>query len=160
TRRFRPAVGAGFTPIVGLRIGGSFTTGSYLNDDYTPTQLSGQSWSYYEQRVGAADLAFARGYLETHFEASRGTYAVPGRATPIMGFSYYGEAKYTFTPRFFLAARAERNKYPFIRANATAWTSRLTDFVDGELGAGYRLTSKTLLKTSVRGDRWWVAPGA
>ena len=160
TRRFRPAVGAGFTPMVGLRIGGSFTAGSYLNDDYTAVQLRDQPWSHYMQRVGAADLAFARGYLETHFEAARGTYEVPGRPTPIMGFSYYGEAKYTLAPRFFVAARAERNKYPFIRANATGWTSRLTDFVDGEVGAGYRLTPNTLLKTSVRSDRWWVAPGA
>ena len=34
------------------------------------------------------------------------------------------------------------------------------DFVDGELGAGYRVTATTLVKGSVRGDRWWVAPGA
>ena len=77
-----------------------------------------------------------------------------------MGYTYYGEAKYTLTPRFFVAARAERNNYPFVRAFGNSWTARLTDFVDGEAGVGYRLTATTLLKASVRADRWWVAPGA
>ncbi len=73
--------------------------------------------------------------------------------------TYYGEVKYTFTPRFFLAARVERNDYPFIRPSATVWVARLTDFVDGEFGGGYRLGASTLFKVSVRGDRWWVRPG-
>ena len=77
-----------------------------------------------------------------------------------LGYTYYGEAKYTFTPRFYLAARAERNAYPFIRASAANWTARRVDFVDGELGVGYRATASTLLKLSVRGDRWWVAENA
>ncbi|HEY9226270.1 MAG TPA: hypothetical protein VIP11_06470 [Gemmatimonadaceae bacterium] len=161
SRHLRPAGGVGYTPIVGVRIGGSFTVGPYLYRDLTADQLRGEPWTKYKQRVVAADLAIARGYLETHFEAARGSYDVPGRAAPTFGYTYYGEAKYTLTPRFFVAGRAERNKYPFIRPNATGtWSSRLTDFVDGELGAGYRLTKSTLVKASVRGDRWWVAYGA
>ena len=39
TPRLRPAIGAGVTPIVGLRIGGSFTVGSYLNNSFTAAQL-------------------------------------------------------------------------------------------------------------------------
>jgi hypothetical protein len=86
-------------------------------------------------------------------------YDIPGRSA-ITGFTYYGEAKYTFTPRFFVAARAERNKYPFIRPTTTVWIARLTDFADGEVGAGYRLGASTLVKLSLRGDRWWVGEGA
>jgi hypothetical protein len=109
--------------------------------------------------VIALDAQFSRGYLETHAEAARGTYDLAGRSA-ITGFTYYGEAKYTFTPRFFVATRLERNKYPFIHPTATIpWTARLVDFVDGEFGIGYRLTSSTIVKTSVRGDRWWVRPG-
>jgi len=159
TARLRPAIGGGFTPIVGLRIGGSFSVGPYLNHSYTPDQLLNQSWTSYHQRVVALDFAYAHGYLETHAEAARGSYDVPGRADPIVGFTYYGEAKYTLTPRFFVAARVERNRYPFIRGNTTAWVARLTDFVDGEAGLGYRLSKSTLVKTSIRGDRWWFAPG-
>ncbi|HTJ23287.1 MAG TPA: hypothetical protein VL383_12870 [Gemmatimonadaceae bacterium] len=154
TDRLRPAVGLGVTPFVGFRLGGSFTMGPYLNRDISPTLLAGQKWTDFDQRVIAFDLAFARGYLETHAEAARGTYEVPGRAN-ITGFTYYGEAKYTFTPRFFIAGRAERNNYPAIRPTATGYASRTWDFVDGELGAGFRARASTLLKASVRGDRWW-----
>jgi hypothetical protein len=162
TSRLRPAVGGGITPTVGLRLGGSFTVGSYLNEDDGPSVPAGTTWSDFHQRVAAFDFSFARGYLETHAEAARGTYDVPLRGS-ITGYTYYGEMKYTLTPRFFIAVRAERNKYPFIRAAATAGTAyaaRLTDFVDGEFGGGYRISTSTLIKASVRGDRWWVKPGA
>jgi hypothetical protein len=166
TPRLRPAIGGGFTPIVGLRFGASFTVGPYLSRDVPVAALKGRSWSDFHQRVMAFDASFSHGYLETHAEAARGRYDIPSGA--ITGFTYYGEAKYTLTPRFFIAGRAERNKYPFIRpitatsAPTATWTARLTDFVDGELGVGYRLSPSTLIKTSVRGDRWWVratAPG-
>ena len=160
TQRLRPAAGVGVTPVVGVRIGGSFTVGPYLNDGFAQGQLQGRSWTSYAQRVMAMDARVSRGYLETHVEAARGSYDVPGRASPIVGYNYYGEAKYTFTPRFFVAGRAERNNYPFIRAAATGFTARVTDFVNGEAGVGYRLAKGTLVKASVRGDRWWVAEGA
>jgi hypothetical protein len=160
--RLRPAIGGGITPIVGLRVGGSFTVGSYLNKDDSLSLPAGTSWSDFHQRVAAFDASYAVGYLETHVEAARGTYDIPARGS-ISGFTYYGEAKYTFTPRFFLAGRVERNDYPFIRAATTVggtYAGRLTDFVDGEIGGGYRVSTNALLKVSVRGDRWWVKPGA
>ena len=160
TGRLRPAVGFGVTPMVGLRIGGSFTVGPYLNSALDSTLPASKPWTDYNQRVAAVDFTFSRGYLETHAEGARGSFDVPGRTTPIAGFNYYGEAKYTLSPRFYLAARVERNKYPFIRRTATAWVSRLTDFVDGEAGIGVRLTTNTLLKGSYLADRWWVAPTA
>ena len=161
TERLRPAIGGGITPFVGTRIGASFTTGPYLNKSLTSTQLSGHEWTDFDQRVIALDASFSRGYLETHAEYSQGQYEVPNRAKKITGMTYYGEAKYTFTPRFFVAARAERNHYPFIRPTATGpnWIASLTDFVDGEVGAGYRVTASSILKVSFRGDRWWVRPG-
>ena len=162
TARLRPAIGAGFTPVVGARIGGSFTVGPYLNRGIAATQLAGKSWSAYDQRVIALDASFSRGYLETHAEYANGSYDVPGRAKAVSGLTYYGEAKYTLTPRFFVAARAERNRYPFIRPSSTSpnWIANLTDFVDGEVGGGYRLTASTLLKASMRADRWWLRAGA
>jgi hypothetical protein len=160
TGRLRPAVGFGVTPMVGLRIGGSFTIGPYLNSALDSVLPTSSPWTDYNQRVAAVDFSFSRGYLETHAEGARGTFEVPGRATPITGFTYYGEAKYTLSPRFYIAARVERNKYPFIRRTTTAWVSRLTDFVDGEAGIGVRLTANTLLKGSYLADRWWVAPTA
>lgn len=159
SRALRPAIGAGVTPFTGLRIGGSFTIGPYLNKLTNQALLAGKSWNDYDQRLFAFDLAFSRGYLETHAEYAYGSYDVPGRPKSLTGVTYYGEAKYTFTPRFFLAARAERNRYPFIRPLTTTWIAKPTDFADGEVGAGYRLRSKTLIKASVAADRWWVSPG-
>jgi hypothetical protein len=161
TPRLRPVVGGGFTPFVGTRIGASFTVGPYLNRSFASAQLGGRAWSAYHQRVTALDASFSHGYLETHAEYARGSYDVPGHARAVSGFTYYAEAKYTLTPRVFVAARAERNKYPFIRPTASGtWIANLTDFIDGELGAGYRVSAGTLLKTSVRSDRWWVRSGA
>lgn len=157
TERLRPAIGGGITPFVGARIGASFTMGPYLNNSLTSTQLGGRKWTDFDQRVLALDASFSRGYLETHAEYAQGRYEVPNHANAVTGTTYYGEAKYTLTPRFFIAARAERNHYPFIRATTgTNWVGNLTDFVDGEIGGGYRVTASSILKVSVRGDRWWV----
>src|SRR5262249_7422812 len=93
--RLRPAIAGGITPMTGLRVGASFTVGPYLNASFTPAQLHDQRWTDFEQRVVALDVAYAHGYLETHAEAARGSYDVPGRATSIVGWTYYGEAKYT-----------------------------------------------------------------
>jgi hypothetical protein len=132
--------------------------GSYLSRDTPALALGGRPWSDYQQRVLGADLRFALGYLETRAEVLRASYDVPNRASAISGFAYFGEAKYTFTPRLFLAGRLERNKYPFIHNFGSAsWTAQLVDFADGEAGVGYRLTRSTLVKASVRADRWWVA---
>jgi hypothetical protein len=159
TPELRPAIGAGVTPFVGLRIGGSLTMGPYLNRGIASNELFGKRWNGYQQTVIAADFAYAIGYLETHAEAARGSYDIPGR-TAIAGVTYYGEAKYTLTPRFFLATRIERNDYPFIRPSTTVWVARLVDFADAEVGGGYRLGASTLLKVSVRADRWWVPPNS
>jgi hypothetical protein len=157
TPRLRPAVGGGYTPFTGFRIGASFTRGPYLNRDTPPTALAGRAWTDYDQTVMAGDVEFSRGYLDVHVEGARGSYEVPGQSANIVGFTYYGEARYTITPRFFAAVRVERNDYPFIHVGSgTGWTAKLTDFVDGETGVGYRVTSSSIVKASVRADRWWT----
>jgi hypothetical protein len=157
TPRLRPAFGGGYTPFVGLRIGASFTHGPYLNRDYAPTALAGRAWSDYNQTVVAGDAEISRGYFDVHLEGARGSYEVPGVSERLVGWTYYGEVRYTITPRLFVAARVERNDYPFIHAgNGTGWLAKLTDFVDGETGFGYRFTSSSILKATVRGDRWWT----
>ena len=74
---------------------------------------------------------------------------------------YYLEPKYTFSPRFYLAGRYERNDYPFIRpVNATSpiWIANRVVLQDVEIGGGFRATATTLLKLTVRADHW--APNA
>jgi len=156
----RPAFGAGFTPAIGIRLGASATWGPYLNQDLAPTLLAGRSWRAYDERIVAADAQLSRGYLELHGELARSSYEVPvgsGGITTVRGLTYYGEAKYTLTPRLFAAGRFERNDYPYIQPfSDVAWIASPTNMYDGEAGVGYRLTSQTLLKASVRADRWDV----
>ena len=158
----RPAVGAGFTPAIGARIGVSATWGPYLNRDLAPTLLAGRSWRAYGEGIYAADAQLSRGYLELHGELARSTYEVPDGETGIKtvrGLTYYTEAKYTLTPRLFAAGRFERNDYPYIQPiSDVAWVASPTNMYNGEAGLGYRVTSRTLLKASVRSDRWDVAP--
>lgn len=155
----RPALGVGYTPIVGLRIGASGTWGPYLNDSFTPAQLGGFGWQHYDERVGAEDLEYAVGLLDVHAEAAQSSYDVPSRASAITGNTWYADAKYSLTPRVFVAARVESEDYPFIApSGATGWVSSTTDFHDTELGAGYRVTASTLLKASYRFDAWHITP--
>jgi len=158
----RPALGAGFTPTVGARLGVSATWGPYLDRDLAPTLLAGRSWRAYDEEIYAADAQLSRGYLELHGEIARSSYEVPeGTAgvRTVRGLTYYTEAKYTLTPRLFAAGRFERNDYPYIQpVSDVAWIANPTNMYDGEAGVGYRLTPRTLLKASVRRDRWDVPP--
>jgi hypothetical protein len=159
TAALRPALGAGFTPLVGLRIGGSATWGPYLNASLAPALLDGRPWQHYQQRIGALDLAYSHGYLEVHAEWAHGSYDVPGFTDAVSGETWYVEGKYALGPRVFIAARAERNDYPFIRpAGPAVWTGRATDFDDGELGIGYRVSASLLTKLSYRADQWHLTP--
>jgi hypothetical protein len=153
----RPAIGAGITPFTGMRVGMSATQGPYLNDSFTAPQLRTQDWKTYKQRIIGADLQLSRGYFEGHAELAHSVYDVPGRPTAIKGLLFYLEPKYTFTPRFFLAGRYERNDYPFIRPVAETspvWIANRVVLQDVEVGGGFRATATTLLKLSVRADHW------
>jgi hypothetical protein len=159
----RPAVGAGFTPTTGIRIGASATWGPYLNDELPATLLAGRSWRAYSQQVGAVDAQVSRGYLEVRAEIAASRYDVPSDAgrdpTVVRGLAYYVDAKYTLTPRVFIASRVERNEYAYIEPESdTEWEASPTNMYNGELGVGYRLGAATLLKASVRADSWHVPP--
>ena len=159
-KRARPALGLGITPVVGLRVGASWTAGSYLaKSTIAPSLDAGHTWSDYDQRIAAVDLAASRGYLELWAEAARASYDVPLRAHPVQGTAAYVEARWTFTPRLYAAARAERNDYPFIEPDDRGgWTATTTDLRDAEAGIGFRPAASQLVKLTVRRDSWHVAP--
>jgi hypothetical protein len=157
----RPAIGAGYTPATGIRVGASATWGPYLNDELPAALLGGRSWHAYSQQVGAVDAQLSRGYLEIRGEIAASRYEVPADASspPIIlrGFAYYVDAKYTLTPRLFVASRVERNEYAYIEPESdTEWIASPTNMYNGELGLGYRLGAQTLVKASVRADSWQV----
>lgn len=157
----RPVLGIGYTPMVGARIGISATWGPYLNAGLSPAELGGAGWKSYGQRIGAVDARLSRGYLELHGELAASRHDVRGAdgMRGVDGLTYYGEAKYTLSPRVFVAARAERNEYAFVVPVANdPWIASATNMYNGEFGGGYRIGPETLLKASIRADRWDVAP--
>lgn len=151
---WRPALGAGVTLVTGFRLGASVTWGPYLGDRDTLALPTGARWQDYHQRVVGFDGRFSRGYLELRGEIAFSRYDVPAAAAAT-GTAYYAEAKYTWTPRFFTAARFERNRYPFIRpSTGGAWTTREAVSFNGEVGVGYRPAPGAIVKVSVRKDHW------
>jgi hypothetical protein len=155
--RPRLALGAGVTPVIGVRLGASFTSGSYLSGEIDSLLAPGDRWQDFGQRVLAFDARASRGYLELRAEAALSSYDVPGIAEPVTGKALYLEAKYTWAPRFFTALRLERNRYAFVRPRAGgSWMGLATTFDDIEVAAGYRLSPRTLVKASFRTDFWDV----
>ncbi len=155
----RPAASVGVTPVIGLRLGASWTAGPYLGDGISGDLPPGTQWQDFGERILAADLRFAAGYFELCAELGASWYEVPTYANDVKGTTYYVEAKYAWTPRLFTAARVERNLYAFVRPTGGGnWTARATDFVNTEVGVGFRITARTLVKTSVRWDDWEIAP--
>jgi hypothetical protein len=161
--RWRPAAGVGITPLTGLRIGASWTAGSYLGSDAPAPALGGRAWHAFGQRIHALDQQASRGYLELWAEASRSADDVPGYADAVKGTAAYVEARWTFTPRLYAAARAERNDYPFIEqqadsAGGASYFATTTDLRDVEAGFGFRPAASQLVKVTLRRDSWHVAP--
>jgi hypothetical protein len=157
----RPVLGVGYTPMVGARVGVSATWGPYLDAEMSPALLGGEDWRAYAQRIGALDVRLSRGYLEMHGELAASQHDVRGEdgMRSVNGLTYYAEAKYTLSPRVFVAVRGERNDYAYIVPVADApWIASATNMYNGEVGAGYRLDPETIVKASVRADRWDVAP--
>ncbi len=156
-RSFRPALAAGVTPIVGFRLGGYATRGPYLGPGIEALLPVGDGWKQFRQSVYGLDAQFSRGYFELNGDFARASYEAPGAARPTRGSVWFIEPKYTFTPRFFIALRYERNDYPFIAPLAPGvWLATTAEFSDLEVGAGYRFGPGTLLKISYRRDRWNV----
>ncbi len=157
----RPAVSVGFTPLIGLRVGASWTAGPYLGPDVSGDLPSGSEWQDYGEQILAADLKFARGYFELFAELGGSWYEVPTYDNDVKGTTYYVEAKYAWTPRFFTAARFERNLYAFVTpTGGGSWLATSTDFVNTEVGVGFRITPRALAKFSGRWDDWEIPPGA
>jgi hypothetical protein len=152
-----PVVGFGITPVIGLRFGASGTTGPYLNRDLTSSQLNGKDWKSYRQRLVAGDAEWGIRHYDFRAEYAWASYDVPGQRA-IDGATGYLEARYTVTPRIFVAGRGEVNNYPFIAAFGPTWVARRTDFRDWEAGLGLRATASTLVKLSYRWDQWTVTP--
>jgi hypothetical protein len=153
-----PLLGIGITPLVGLRFGVSATTGPYLNKDITASQLNNRDWKDYRQRVIASDVQYGVGHFDLRAEFAIMDFEVP-RTGRIDGPAADLEVRATLTPRLFVAARGELNRYPFILpVSPTTWVSRRTELRAFEGGFGFRFDASTLFKATFSADDWVVTP--
>lgn len=151
---FRPELGLGVTPFTGLRIGLSWTSGPYLNDQVRHYLPPGRDWRDYEQQVMGFDFQFSRGYLEFNGSFLRTRHEVPYGDTS-EDASYFLELKYTWTPRLYGAVRyrgveASYVEYPEYRY----WYNERSKFNTLEVGLGYRFSPDLLLKLAYETDHW------
>ncbi len=156
---WRPGFGIGVSPTIGLRFGGYFTRGPYLGRDVEAALPSGAEWEDFAQEIVGVELEFSRGHFELHGDIAYSSYEVPTASEDSRGMAWFVEPKYTWTPRLYTALRIQRNDYPFIRPlPGGSWITANADFVDVEIGAGWRFTRDLLLKMSYRRDHWEAAP--
>jgi hypothetical protein len=155
---WRPTLDVGFTPVLGLRIGGYFTQGTYLGEGVAWAIPAGQGWRDFDEEIVGATLEFSHGYFELNGDIAFSAYDVPTVADRSRGQAWFIEPKYTFTPRLFAALRLEKNDYPYIQPlDATTWIAQNVTFHDVEVGLGWRFTPGLVLKGSYRRDRWDVS---
>jgi hypothetical protein len=156
-RRLRPVVGIGVSAGPGWHLGLAITHGPYLNADLNSQLPTGASWQDFAQTVATADLRFSAGRLDTRGEAAWSSYEVPTATDAVHGLGWYLESRMSVSPRLFVAARYEDNRYAFVMPlNPQFWIGTATTQMNGELGLGYRLSPDALVKASLRKDHWPV----
>jgi hypothetical protein len=155
-KAWRPLVGAGVTPMQGLRFGAYYTKGPYLGPDIEAGVPAGDAWQDYDQAVAGLDFQFSRAHFELHGDFALSSYEVPTMERSARGRAWYLEPRYTFSPRFFGALRLEENEYPYIRLFSFGWIAPEATLRDIEAGVGVHLVPGAILKVTYRRDQWIV----
>jgi hypothetical protein len=146
----RPALAAGVTPATGLRIGGYYTQGEYLEKIAQWWLLPGDQIGDFHEKVVGLDFQFSRAHFELNAEMTQSRLEVP-YAGDARGRAYYAEPKYTFSPRWYGALRYERGDLPEAHwMFATVWSAEQRRVHDVEAGIGFRITPGLLVKASYR----------
>jgi hypothetical protein len=145
----------GFTPFQRFRVGASFATGPYLDASVSSQLPAGTFWSDFTQRALGADLQLTLHHLELQAEAMFTNFQVPRIAQRLGAAGYFVELKHTLTPRLFLAGRW--NQLYFDRLRSGIAYGERPRFDNNrytlELGVGYHLTEKLLVKSAYQFNR-------
>lgn len=137
-------VGAGFTPITGMRLGAGFTRGRYGSRTVLP---SGARLDPQTATVFNVEGEYAVGHTRVSGEWIRDRFDTPTGAAVARGFNV--QAVQTLTPRIFAAARSTRVSSPVA---TTASEVRLTSTAY-EATLGYRLTTEVTIRGGYQRQR-------
>ena len=141
-------------PLAGLILGGSAARGAWISDD-VPILKGSRS-----QTALGADLEYSRDYWLVRTEMVWSQWDVPFLELPVEGsaisaLAAWVEGRYRVTPRFQVAARADRLTFSnvtgrFVADQPTPWDSPLTRF---ELGGSYALQRNLSLRAVAQFNR-------
>jgi hypothetical protein len=141
------------TPMMGLTFGASAAMSAYLVDGAKPLPRATTS-DHYQQLIGEADLEFSRDMFLFNGEAVYSQWTVPfeNEDTRLSVIGYYAEAKYTWFPRFYTAARVSGLIFSKLDLGGTnpRWDNNVLEI---EAGIGIHLDRNTLLKIVRRETR-------
>ena len=110
----------GWTPVTGLVVGASAANGDFLasavSDEYADVLGPAQ----YRQRALGLDAEYSRGYFLVRGEYIESRWKLPALDvpridSPLTARSGFVEGRYRLTPRYFVAARADRLTFSRIR---------------------------------------------
>lgn len=150
---FNKIVRLTYTPIMGLTFGAAGAMGAYLAEGGKPLPREETSL-HYQQTIGEFDVEFSRGRFLFNGEAVYSQWTVPleNEDSKLSLLGYYAEAKYTWVPRFYTAARVSGLRFSQLDLEdiSRRWDY---DMLEVEAGIGYYLDRNTLVKVVRRETR-------
>jgi len=150
---FNKIIRFAYTPVIGLTLGASAAMSAYLGDEGKPLPREEGSL-HYQQMIGEVDVEFSRDRLLFNGEAVYSKWTVPfeNEDTDLWALGYYAEAKYTWFPRFYTAARVSGLMFSRLQLEGISprWDNNMVEI---EAGVGYHLARNTLMKLVRRETR-------
>lgn len=141
--------GGGVTALQRLRLGSSFTAGPYLSTSTRPYLPAGSRWDNFTQRALGFDLQLTLPHIELQGELLFTNFKVPNVPQRLGSTGYFLELKHTLTPRLFAAARWNQLYFDRFRSGFNGAAPRFDRNQNSlEIGLGFRLSEKLLLKSS------------
>jgi hypothetical protein len=142
-----------YTPVMGFTVGASAAMAPYLGD-LTKSLPRDAGSLHYQQLIGEVDVEFSRDRVLFNGEAVYSQWTVPfeNDDTDIWALGYYAEAKYTWFPRFYTAARVSGLMFSRLDLEGISprWDNNLIEI---EAGVGYHLDRNSLVKLVRRETR-------
>jgi hypothetical protein len=141
------------TPIVGLVIGASGSTGAWL-----ARELTGDSPERYAQRAAGVDAEYSRDHWLVRGEAVWTRWALPYAAATSNGhdvraWGAWAEGRYRFTPRVYAAARVDHLGFSKIYSDFDGAWEQWDAPVDRVEGAvGYYLQRNVVARAGLQGN--------
>jgi hypothetical protein len=134
--------GAGVTPIIGLRVGVSFSHGAYLTaSEFAPTLPQADR----RMTLVGFEGEYAFRYTKVTGEVVHDTFGTISSGD-VRATTWFVEGTQTLTPRWYLAGRHEGTSSPIVATGAFFGTQ--PTMLANELTAGFRVNRDILLKAS------------